>query len=107
MTYVQLLSLRRIGKSANQSSKWLGIWACAVPTDVSLVAFGRNVLQLTYPLAVTAYVPDYEQIGEKTVELLLAVLREDTVAERQIQIRGRLVERESVRRIGPSLIERI
>jgi 4-hydroxy-tetrahydrodipicolinate synthase len=39
-----------------------------VPDDVSLVAFGRNVLQLTYPLAVTAYVPDYEQIGEKNLD---------------------------------------
>jgi DNA-binding LacI/PurR family transcriptional regulator len=78
----------------------------SVPEDISLVAFGRNVLQLTYPLAITAYVPDYEQIGERTVELLLAVLRDDAVAERQIKIRGRLVERDSVRRIGPSLIER-
>jgi GntR family transcriptional regulator of arabinose operon len=77
-----------------------------VPNDISLVAFGRNVLQITYPLAVTAYVPDYERIGEKTVEVLQAVLRDDAKAERQIEIRGRLVERESVRRIGPSLVER-
>jgi DNA-binding LacI/PurR family transcriptional regulator len=77
-----------------------------VPDDVSLVAFGRNVLQITYPLAITAYVPDYKSIGEKTVELLTAVVQGDRLVARQLEITGQLVQRDSVRRIGPSLLPR-
>lgn len=67
-----------------------------VPGDVSLVAFGRNVLEITYPLAITAYVPDHERIGQKAVELLTAVLDGEELSSTQVVVAGRLVERDSV-----------
>jgi LacI family transcriptional regulator len=77
-----------------------------IPEDVSIVAFGRNVLQIAFPLAITAYVPDYEQIGEKAVELLTKVLSGDGPSSQQLEISGTLVERDSVRRIGASFTRR-
>jgi DNA-binding LacI/PurR family transcriptional regulator len=75
-----------------------------VPSELSLVAFGRNVLQITYPLAITAFVPDQEQIGERTVDLLAAILDGEAPANKQIEVAGKLVERDSVRRVGSSLL---
>ncbi len=68
-----------------------------IPEDLSLLAFGRNVLQITYPLAVTAYVPDHEQIGEKAVGVFNSLLYGDTTPSEPLMVPGRLVERDSVR----------
>ena len=67
-----------------------------VPQDLSLVAFGRNVLQITYPLAVTAYVPNHEKIGEKAVELFADLLADRKEEKAQHCIPGELIERDSV-----------
>ena len=75
-----------------------------VPEDLSLVAFGHNALQITYPLAITAYVPDQETIGLDIVKLLTAIVDGKTPATRQIEVPGSLVKRDSVRSIGPSLV---
>ncbi|MEX0643483.1 MAG: substrate-binding domain-containing protein [Pirellulales bacterium] len=83
-----------------------GTMELKIPSDLSLVAFGRNALEIAYPLAITTYVPDYETIGEKAVELLAAFINGDGLAPTRIEITGRLVERDSVRRIGPSLLAR-
>jgi GntR family transcriptional regulator, arabinose operon transcriptional repressor len=77
-----------------------------VPGHVSLVAFGRNVLEISYPLAITAYVPDYERLGKKTVELLTAAVSGNAPPAQRLEITGHLVEHESVRRIGESLLAR-
>lgn len=74
-----------------------------IPDDLSLIAFGRNVLRISYPHAITAYVPDHEAIGENAVETLAALIDGETVSEKTLAIPGRLVERDSVRVLeGPA-----
>jgi DNA-binding LacI/PurR family transcriptional regulator len=42
----------------------------SVPDDLSLVGYGQNVLELTDPVPITAYVPETARIGEVAAELL-------------------------------------
>jgi GntR family transcriptional regulator, arabinose operon transcriptional repressor len=70
-----------------------------IPEDLSIIAFGRNALHISYPLAVTAYVPDHEGIGEQTINTLIAMINGDEVDQTCLAIPGKLVERDSVRTI--------
>lgn len=67
-----------------------------VPEDLSLVAYGQNVLRLPAKVAVTAYVPDGEQVGARAAELLLDLMDGAAEPETVIMVPGRLVVRGSV-----------
>lgn len=68
-----------------------------IPEDLSLIAYGQNVLQIVSPVAVTAYVPDTERIGDAVAQLLLDLTDSQPVPQEPIAVPGKLIERDSVR----------
>jgi DNA-binding LacI/PurR family transcriptional regulator len=68
-----------------------------VPEEVSLIGYGQNVLQMASPVAITAYVPDSEAIGERAVNLLCDRIDGKEPSPAPVAVPGHLVERDSVR----------
>ncbi|MEP0842818.1 MAG: substrate-binding domain-containing protein [Phycisphaerae bacterium] len=73
----------------------------AIPADLSIVAYGQNVLQIAAPVQVTTYVPDNEGVGRRAAELLSGIVDGEPVPAGCVIMPGRLVERDSVRRLEP------
>ena len=72
----------------------------SVPQDKSIVGFDDNYLcQLTNPCLTTIH-QDAEQKGFLAVEMLLAQLRHEPIAEHSIILPVSLIERESVRNLN-------
>jgi DNA-binding LacI/PurR family transcriptional regulator len=74
--------------------------AIRIPDDVSLVAYGQNVLQIASPVAVTTYVPDSEVIGARAAQCVADMIDQKPAPNEPIAIPGKLIERDSVRQIG-------
>jgi DNA-binding LacI/PurR family transcriptional regulator len=67
-----------------------------IPRDLSIIAYGQNVLQIVSPVAVTAYVPDTERIGHTVAQLVLDIVDGNDVPQAPIAVAGKLIERDSV-----------
>ena len=107
---------RRLGQALSKRSEITGIFASAdilaagimsglreqgvcVPRDKSIVGFDDNYLcQLTNP-ALTTIHQDAEQKGILATDMILAQLRGEPIAQRNLILPVSLVERESVRDI--------
>jgi LacI family transcriptional regulator len=72
-----------------------------IPQDLSLIAYGQNVLQILSPVAVTTYVPDTERIGHTVAQMVLDLTDGQAVPQEPIAVPGKLIERDSVRRLAP------
>lgn len=70
-----------------------------IPDDFSLVSYGRNVIHLTAPVAVTAWVQDYSDLGTRLANLILASVRGEAIPDAPQYCVGRVQEGESVRSI--------
>lgn len=68
-----------------------------IPDDLSLVAYGQNVLQVASPVPITTYVPDSEQIGELAAGLLSRIIDGEAPPDEPISVPGRLIIGGSVR----------
>ncbi len=108
---------RRLGVLLSQKKEITGIFASAdilaagimaglreqgvcVPRDKSIVGFDDNYLsQLTNPTLTTIH-QDAEQKGILATNMILSQLRGEPIAQRQLILPVRLVERESVRNIS-------
>jgi DNA-binding LacI/PurR family transcriptional regulator len=58
---------------------------------------------MNFPVAVSTYSPGYEQIAERSVDVICDMIEGQMVDLPSIAISGQLVERGSVRRIGSSV----
>jgi DNA-binding LacI/PurR family transcriptional regulator len=72
-----------------------------IPADLSIIAYGQNVLQLSSPVGITTYLPDSNSIGEQAGQLLSAIISGEGAPAEPIGIPGTLMERDSVRAISP------
>jgi DNA-binding LacI/PurR family transcriptional regulator len=89
----------RVCQAVVKTAKDKGI---SIPDDISLVGYGQNVLEITDPVPVTAYVPNTAEIGEATVRLLLKMLNGEKIEEGPVMIPGHIVQGESVRSFASS-----
>jgi len=107
----------RLGKLLGNKSEITGIFATAdilaagivaglrdvgkaVPDDKSIVGFDDNYLcQLTNPRLTTIH-QDADEKGKLAAEMMIALLSETETDEKNIILPVRLVERESVKRLG-------
>ena len=71
-----------------------------VPDDLSIVAYGQNVLHMASPVPITTYVPDSEGIGQRAAELVTALVEGGNVPAEPVLVPGRLIERGSVRSLN-------
>jgi GntR family transcriptional regulator of arabinose operon len=67
-----------------------------IPSDLSLVGFGQNVLHIQSPVRITAYVPDNEAIGRRAAELLAKHPENGLDSPQFISVDGKLVQGSSV-----------
>ena len=121
LVFMQEISVqegKRLGHQLSQRSEITGIFASAdilaagimsgldecglsVPRDKSIVGFDDHYLsQLTIPGLTTIH-QDSEQKGILATDMILAQLRNESIAEKKVILPVRLVERNSVRRIKP------
>jgi DNA-binding LacI/PurR family transcriptional regulator len=84
----------RVCQSVIKASSDLDI---SVPGDLSLVGYGQNVLEITDPVPVTAYVPNTTGIGEAAVRLLLKIVDGGEAPDEPVMISGHIVSGRSVR----------
>jgi GntR family transcriptional regulator of arabinose operon len=85
----------RVCQAVFSVTKNLG-WS--IPEDLSIVSYGRNVLSMTSPVAVSVYVPDNEGVGNKAVELLCEMIGGRSIsASVNTTLPGKFVPRDSVR----------
>lgn len=70
----------------------------SIPGDLSLVGYGQNILEITDPVPITAYVPNNAGIGEAAVRLMLGLLNGDKQPRDPVVIPGKIVTGGSVRR---------
>ncbi len=70
-----------------------------IPDDLSLVGYGQNVLHVASSVPLTAYVPDNVGAGQKSAELLAAIIDGHEPPFGPVTLPGHLVERASVREI--------
>jgi len=68
----------------------------SVPKDLSLVGYGQNILEITDPVPVTAYVPNSTEIGKAAVRLLLRIVDGEEAPDEPIMIPGHIVKGASV-----------
>lgn len=67
-----------------------------IPEDLSLVGCGQNNLYFTSPVAITAYVPNNEQVGRDVARVLLDMLDGRARPSEPVFVPGELLERDSV-----------
>lgn len=67
-----------------------------IPSSLSLVGYGRNVLEINDPVPITAYVSESAKIGEAAAQLLADIVGGRRKAEGSISLSGQLLERDSV-----------
>ena len=72
----------------------------AIPDDLSLVGYGQNVLEISDPVAITAYVPNSVEIGRAAVRLLLEIIDKDQTHDKPVMIPGHIVNGASVRSLN-------
>jgi LacI family transcriptional regulator len=70
-----------------------------LPDDLSIVGYGQNICEIHEPLGVTAFVPETAKVGEMAAELLYGLIEGKQNLTQPVMVPGRLIERESVRRI--------
>ena len=71
-----------------------------IPHDLSLVGYGQNVLDIPRDLRITAYVPETAKIGQQAAELLISICRGESAPSTPLSVQGRLVVRDSVRKLN-------
>jgi DNA-binding LacI/PurR family transcriptional regulator len=89
----------RVCQAAEAAADRLGL---RIPQDLSVVGYGLNALQLTAPVAITSWVPSAEGIGHEIARLLAGFTDGSPVPTSPTFVPGKLVEGESVQRIGTS-----
>ena len=67
-----------------------------IPSSLSLVGYGRNVLEINDPVPITAYVSESAKIGEAAAQLLADIVGGRRKTESSISLSGQLLERDSV-----------
>lgn len=68
----------------------------SVPNDLSIVGYGRNVMEITSPCRITSYVPNSEGIGEAAADHLVQLIENKPSTETCFSIPGELIIQESV-----------
>lgn len=67
-----------------------------IPSSLSLVGYGKNVLDINDPVPITAYVSESAAIGEAAARLLADIIGGQRIAENLVALSGQLLERKSV-----------
>lgn len=67
-----------------------------IPGDLSVIAYGQNVLQIASPVQITTYVPDSNRTGELAGETLVAMIEGKSPPTEPLGVPGTLIERGSV-----------
>jgi DNA-binding LacI/PurR family transcriptional regulator len=87
----------RVCQAVIKASSELNI---SVPNDLSLVGYGQNILEITDPVSVTAYVPNTAEIGEAAVRLLLKIVDGEEAPDEPVMIPGHIVIGASVQSLN-------
>lgn len=80
--------------------RYLNEQGIKVPEDISVIGFDNINVAGFYNPPLTTINTDKEEVGRKASNLLLDILKKQTVKEKQIIVGYELIERESVRNIG-------
>lgn len=75
------------------AAKTLGL---RVPEDLSIVGYGRNVMEITAPCRITAYVPNSEGVGAAAANYLIDLIKDQSTSQPSLSIPGELIRQESV-----------
>lgn len=71
-----------------------------VPENLSIVGYGRNVMEITSPCRITSYVPNSGDIGETAADHLVQLIENKPSNETYFPIAGELIKQESVCPVG-------
>ena len=67
-----------------------------VPDDISIIGFDNIRMSALFSPALTTIAQDFQKLAENACELLLAQMKDNTVAPKVIVVPSALVERETV-----------